>query len=737
MFEKAILDGIESMEKLRALPRTLSSKRGSWVWLGIAVLLFVALFGMFGRATAPALNATAPASSESAQVTELLKKFPHADQQSVIVVITGHDDAALSSAQTSALRGLVPAIEKQTGLAPQGPVPSEDGKAAVIVAPMTLTDSNTQNAEHLNEFRASLAEFQQSHADLKDAQLLVTGGPAFGADIAGAFDGADLRLLLVTIAIVAVLLILTYRSPVLWLIPLIVVAFADQLAGKVTAWVGTQANLQFDAGIISVLVFGAGTNYALLLISRYREELHHYANHREALSVAWKRTAPAIVASNFTVVIALATLVLAAIPGTRGLGIASAVGLLIALVAVLFALPPALAIFGRKLFWPFIPRVVENAVASEKQPQEFGKFWRGIATNVVRHPVMSLTAAIALLAIMASGLVGTSVGLNQVEKFRVQSESATGLEVLSQHFPPGEAQPMMIVSQARQAQAVADRAAQVSGVVRSQITGETADGSLSKIMVTGEFAPGTPESLTLVGNVRDAVHAVPNADALVGGAVATDADARAGNLSDFLLVAPLVLGVSFIVLLLLLRSLVAPFVLLAANVLSAAAAIGARSWLSKQLFGQPALDLQVPLLAFLFLVALGIDYTIFLVHRAKTEAAVHGTREGMIRAVASTGGVITSAGIVLAGVFAALGVLPLVTLGQLGLIVGLGVVVDTLVVRTVLVPALFNLLGDKIWWPGKAVGSKPAPITTSGAPTPLMKEQDYDKVSRTTEFVDR
>ncbi|MGY5318750.1 MMPL family transporter [Neomicrococcus lactis] len=750
------------MEKLRALPRTLSSKRGSWIWLGTVLIVFVAMFGAFGRATAPALNATAPANSESTQVAELLKQFPNADQQSVIVVSTANDGAALSPAHLSALKGLLPAIEKETGLAPSGPVPSEDGKAAVIIAPMTLTSDNSENADHLKALREVIADKKTSSSDLNAMQLQVTGGPAFGADIAGAFEGADIQLLLVTIAIVAVLLMLTYRSPVLWLIPLIVVAFADQLAGKVTAWLGTQASLQFDTGIISVLVFGAGTNYALLFISRYREELPRFADHRQALAEAWKRTAPAILASNVTVVIALATLVFAAIPGTRGLGIASAVGLLIALAAVLFALPPVLAIFGRKIFWPFIPRFTESTVESvvelpgelqEEKPKELGKLWRSIATNVVRRPVVCLTAALALLAIMATGLIGSSVGLNQIEKFRVQSESATGLQVLSEHFSPGEAQPMMIVSNSAQAKAVADRAADVSGVVRSQIAGETEDGKLTKIMVTGEYAPGTPESLAQVNDLRNAVHHVPEANALVGGAVATDADARTVNLADFLLVAPLVLGVSFLVLLILLRSLVAPVLLLAANIVSATAAIGAGAWLSRTLFNQPALDLQVPLLAFLFLVALGIDYTIFLVHRAKTEAATHGTREGMVRAVASTDGVITSAGIVLAGVFAALGILPLVTLGQLGLIVGIGVVVDTLVVRTILVPAIFSLLGDKIWWPGKV----PAPaVDAEEASAPLgsnanltaarsahpaaaqrMDTQSHDESARTSEFIDR
>jgi len=317
----------------------------------------------------------------------------------------------------------------------------------------------------------------------------------------------------------------------------------------------------------------------------------------------------------------------------------------------------------------------------------------------VRRPVLSLVGGTALLAVMAVGLFGTSIGLDQVEKFRVQSESAAGLEVLSDHFPPGEAQPIFIVADAAESDAVVAAVEDVEGVVRVHPVGTTDDGSLTKLMVTSAYAPSTEQSLNQIAELREAAHAVPNADALVGGAVATDLDARAGNERDLMLIAPLVLAVSFLVLLVLLRSIIAPVLLLLVNLASAVAAIGAGAWLSRVLFGQHALDLQVPLLAFLFLVALGIDYTIFLVHRARGEAMVMGTRAGMVEAIAHTGGVITSAGIVLAAVFAALGVLPLVTLGQLGLIVGVGVIVDTLVVRTVIVPAIFALVGDRIWWP--------------------------------------
>jgi len=646
----------------------------------------VLLFGAFGSAKAPGGNAQAPADSESARTSELMARFPNADRQSVLVVASHTDGSTLSDSDVSALAGLLPVLDEYADADTTGPLLSEDNKAALLVTPIKVGETNAQTAEEIKAIRAALTD-----AAPDGITLQVTGGPAFAADVASSFEGADFTLLLVTILIVAILLIITYRSPVLWLLPLVVVALADGLAGRMTAAAGSAWDLQFDAGIISVLVFGAGTNYALLLISRYREELQTVEDHRKALSTAWRKTAPAIIASNVTVVLALLTLVLAVIPGTNGLGVTSAIGLLIALGTVLFLLPPVLAVCGRGVFWPFVPRPGEA-------PRQ-GRGWRRLASAVVRRPVLSLVGGTALLAVMAVGLFGTSIGLDQVEKFRVQSESAAGLEVLSDHFPPGEAQPIFIVADAAESDAVVAAVEDVEGVVRVHPVGTTDDGSLTKLMVTSAYAPSTEQSLNQIAELREAAHAVPNADALVGGAVATDLDARAGNERDLMLIAPLVLAVSFLVLLVLLRSIIAPVLLLLVNLASAVAAIGAGAWLSRVLFGQHALDLQVPLLAFLFLVALGIDYTIFLVHRARGEARVMGTRAGMVEAIAHTGGVITSAGIVLAAVFAALGVLPLVTLGQLGLIVGVGVIVDTLVVRTVIVPAIFALVGDRIWWP--------------------------------------
>ena len=702
---------------------TLISKRGSWLVLGGIVVLVALLFGLLSGAGEDRPSETAPADSESTQAQTILDKFPEADKQSVMVVASNEDGSELSADDQAQLKELGSSLGDSVGdestTAVTGPILSDDKQAALLMVPITVGLTNSDTAETVDDLRTVIADDQTAQSLTGDGMsLLVTGGPAIGADIASAFYGADFTLLIVTIVIVALLLIITYRSPVLWLLPLIIIGTADGLASTVTAAVGDLLDLQFDAGIISVLVFGAGANYALLFISRYREELRRIADHRTALAEAWTHTASTILASNLTVVLSLLSLVFAIIPGTRGLGITAAVGLLISAAAVLFALPPVLAICGKTMFWPFIPKA-EATVDEELTPAEAAaanrstapegaakpSIWRAIATRVVRRPGLHLGAGIVILGVMATGFIGSSIGLDQTEKFRVQSESAQGLDVLADHFPPGESQPIWIVADTDHADDVVDTVSDMDGVVRaSAIEDTTIDGaSVTKIMVTGEYEPDSAKGLDLVEDIRSDVHAIDGADAQVGGAAATELDARDGNRTDFFTIVPMVLAISFIILLGILRAPIAAFTLLLVNVVSSAAAIGLGAFLSRTIFGQSALDAQVPILAFLFLVALGIDYSIFLAHRAKKESVLHGGRQGMVEAVAHTGGVITSAGIVLAGVFAALGMLPLMVLGQLGLIVGVGVLVDTIIVRTVIVPSIFGLVGNRMWWPNKEI----------------------------------
>lgn len=682
---------LHTSQRRRSLSSPIVSRRGAWITLLAALIIVVGLMGALRGSEPPGAVDTVPPAAESARAAELQQEFPNSELAPVMAVFS-KGGAALSDADLETVATVGTDLAAAVGQESPRPITSEDGQAALVSIPIDADRPNAEIADTIERLRTI------SHAAAPEGMTIqITGGPAFGADIASSFDGANFTLLAVTIGIVALLLLLTYRSPVLWLIPLAVVGLADQTANVVTAWVGDNWDLAFDKGIISVLVFGAGTNYALLLISRYREELQLEDDHRAALRTAVHGTAPAILASNVTVVLSLLTLVFAAMPSTRGLGIASAVGLAIAVVFGLLVLPAALAVCGRRLFWPFVPRTGNSG-------REEGRTWSTIARGVTRRPLLVVVGSIALLAVFASGLLGTRVGLSQTEQFRVASESAAGFDVLADHFPPGESEPMIVITKSAAAEEVVDAAADAPGVSHANLAGES-DTGLTKVIVVGADDPGTKASYQTIRDVRAAVHDVPGADALVGGQNAESLDIEDASWADLQLIAPMILAVVLVILMILLRSLLAPLLLVAINVSSAIAAIGLGTWVGKRLFDFPALDVNVPLLAFLFLVALGVDYTIFLVHRAMQSAEQHGTRVGMIRALGHTGAVITSAGVVLAAVFAALGILPLVTLGQLGLIVGLGVLVDTLFVRTILVPAVFALLGDRIWWPRRPVAT--------------------------------
>ncbi len=659
--------------------------RVPWLVLLVALVGSLAVIGL-GSATSERTSESAPAGSESRRAAEIAAGLPGSDLAPVLLL--AHREEGLTDADLAFLSGAAERVALEVRSDPGRPAVSSDGEAVMLPIMMSAELPSQELAEAVTGVR----EAARSEPVPEGLEFFVTGGPAFGADTVLAFEGADVTLLVVTIGIVAVLLLVTYRSPILSLVPLAVVALADQAATVVSTRVASALDLQLDGGIVSVLVFGAGTNYALLMVSRYREELRREADHRVALSRAWRGSMPAILASNLTVVVALLSLLLAEQPASRGLSVTSAAGLLIALAFVTLALPAALALGGRGVFWPFVPRVGDGAGGATSGP------WHAVARSVARRPVSVLVVSLLVLGFLATGLVGTRVGLAQDEQFRVPSESGAGLALLSEHFPPGESAPLSLVVPAAETGKVLAAVEGVDGVLRVHPVGEASD-SWQRVSAVLEAAPGTERAGELVATVRAAVRDV-SPETLVGGPMAEDLDAAEAARGDLFTVVPLVLLVSLVVLAALMRSVVAPVVLLLVNALSAVAAIGAGAWLGREWFGFPALDLLVPLLGFLFLVALGIDYTIFLVHRARQEARVHGTVDGMVRAIGATGVVITSAGVVLAAVFAALGVLPLVTLGQLGVIVGLGVLLDTLLVRTVVVPAVFALVGDAMWWPG-------------------------------------
>ncbi|MEB3063183.1 MMPL family transporter [[Mycobacterium] zoologicum] len=666
---------------------TAATGRRCWLVALVPLLIAIALLALSGVNDAATRSPVAlPGDSESARVAALLSEFADGDQASALLVATRKDGLPLSPDDLAALAQACDRMAQLPQVLTGPPAPmlvSADGHAALAPVVLSAQLSGFELTDTVKALRAAARDGLPGRLATH-----ITGGPAFGADIADAFTGANVTLLVVTALVVALLLIVTYRSPVLWLAPLIVIAFADRVATVVGADVARVAGVTFDgstSGITSVLVFGAGTNYALLLISRYREELRAEPEHRIALRSAVTAAGPAILASNATVVLALLTLILAATPSTRSLGLCAGCGLVVAAVFVLLVLPPLLAWCGRKVFWPFIPRTGSGSIDTTGP-------WHRVADAVCRRPAVVCIAALAVLAVSAAGLAGTGIGLSQTEQFRLRADSVSGFEALAQHFPGGAAGPTVVVGPTGSAPAIGQSIAAVPGVVAAVPAGQSATG-LTKWSVVLDAAPATDQAFTIVAALRDST------GALVGGADAQALDVRDGAVRDRRVLIPLILLVVLAVLFVLLRAAVAPPVLVAATVLSALAALGLGSWVSLHAFGFPALDNGTPLLAFLFLVALGVDYTIFLVTRAREETPAHGTRAGMVRAVSATGGVITSAGVVLAAVFCVLGVLPLIVLTQLGIIVGLGILLDTFVVRTLVIPALFALIGDRVWWP--------------------------------------
>ncbi|GAA1427110.1 MMPL family transporter [Microlunatus lacustris] len=630
-----------------------------------------------------------PASAQSTEVAQLQQQLPSGALNPALVVYS-RPGGTLTEADVAAVARQGEQLgELALGGRVSPPQVSPDGTAALVAIPLSGEVTGEENTERVAEIRSVV------RADLPAGVVAqVTGGAGFSADIAGAFAGADITLLATTATVVALLLLVTYRSPLLWIIPLSVVGLADRVVASLVAVVSQGEAIPFDestTGIVSVLVFGAGTNYALLLIARYREELQRTEDRRQAMRDAVTSAGPAIAASGSTVALALLILLAATFGGTRAIGVAGALGIVVALIFGLVVLPAALVVCPRGLFWPLVPRVDPTGTGSTG-----GRGWRRIGRATARRPWPVIVASLLLLAGLGAGTLSTSYGLSQEDTFRTKAESVDGLRTLAASFPAGAASPVVVMTNPADADAVVAAAEGLPGVA-SATRGEQTD-ALAEVDVVIEAAPDTDASYDTVRALRDEVVRT-DPEALVGGSVAASLDARDASIQDLLLISPLILLVVALVLVALLRAVVAPLVLIATVVVSFFAALGAGSLAFTYVFDFPALDYQVPLLAFLFLVALGVDYNIFLVSRAQEESVRHGTREGIIEALALTGGVITSAGILLAAVFTVLGVLPVIVLTEIGIIVGLGVLLDTLLVRTVLVPALVHVLGDRFWWP--------------------------------------
>ncbi|WP_396643330.1 MMPL family transporter [Microbacterium sp.] len=677
---------------MSGLLRFITSAKTSWIVLVLAGLAAAALFSIAGgeeSETAPSVGL--PDSAESVQVDQLREEFPSADDTSALLVFAS-DEGELD-ADTLALIN-ENAMGELANLSREGFVPpaqvSDDGTVALVVVPLDPESDVAAQSERAQELRDAAS------ADLDGVRVYLTGAEGFEVDIAAVFAGADFTLLLTTVIVVAVLLLITYRSPWLWLVPLVVIGVADGLAGIVARQVASAVGVQLDAsvtGILSVLVFGAGTNYALLLIARYRDELRLHEDRRVAMQRALRGAGPAIIASGSTVALALLTLLLAELAGNRALGLACAVGIVVAMIFALFVLPAALVLFGRGLFWPYVPRFGSpDAIARS--------VWGKLGRAVSKRPIIVATGGFIVLGVMASGLFFVQTGLSQNDRFLQKPEAVQGQEVLAEAFSAGTTSPSIVIVPLDEAEEAESALAALDGVDSAAI-GETTD-NLARIDVTLGANAETEEAFATVERMRAALDGVGTGEGLVGGLDAQALDVTNAQARDQALIIPLILVLVLIVLVVLLRALVAPLLLLLAVVASFFSAIGLSWWLFQTpLFGFPAIDTNVLLFSFLFLVALGVDYSIFLVTRAKEESDHLGITQGMIRALAATGAVITSAGILLAAVFAVLGVLPLITLTQIGIIVCIGVLIDTLLVRTVVVPALAFITKDAFWWPRK------------------------------------
>jgi RND superfamily putative drug exporter len=506
--------------------------------------------------------------------------------------------------------------------------------------------------------------------------------------------------------VVALLLLLIYRSPVLWLVPLLAVALTSQVATGAVYWLieATGMTVNFGAyAILTVLVFGAGTDYALLVIARYREELRRHRDKHEAMAAALRGAGPTILASGATVSLGLLCLLVSDLPTNRALGPVGAIAIVAALLAMLTLLPAVLVIAGRWIFWPFVPRYGSPS-------REARGLWSRVGHALERGPRAIWVGTALVLAVMALGLTHLNTNLSADHAFLHETDSTAGQRLLAASFPSGSSQPALVVARADHTQPVLERARTTPGVTQARVVNQAA--GRVEIQATLDATPGSPREGQVIQQLRDRLHTVPGAAAVVGGngAVTYDIDRAIGQ--DQALVIPLVLLVILAVLVILLRSLVAPLLLVATVGLSFAASMGAGAWAFDHLFHFQAVDPSVPLTAFIYLVALGVDYNIFLMHRVRQESAQVGTRRGILHALAVTGGVITSAGLVMAATFSVLTVIPTVAEVEAGALIAFGVLLDTLIVRSVLVPALTLDLGRWMWWPSR-LWRKPVEATSS------------------------
>jgi RND superfamily putative drug exporter len=664
------------------------------LWLGLG-----AVGGPYaGRLADVATNDNAsflPESAEATEVEHLQRRF--GDQQVLPAVVVAERKSGVTAADVRFLTERGAEVARIDGVAGRAapPEPSEDRQAVQFVVPVR---AGGEPGEVVTEVREALEE------GVPDGLTVLVTGPAGQiADLVVAFGGIDGLLLLVAGAVVAVILVVVYRSPLLPLIVLLSAVFALGVAAFVVYQLADHDVLTLNGqsqGILFILVFGAATDYALLMVSRFREELRGTGDRFVAVRRSWRATIEPIAASAGTVVLGLLCLLFSDLRSNQGLGPVAAIGIGAALLASITFLPAALALVGRSAFWPFRPE------RGSEKPEHAG-VWGWIARHVGARPraVWLVTTAVLLVGVAFLPQLEAD-GTAQSDLFLSEVDSKLGQDVLSAHFPGGSGSPTSIVAKASAAREVV-RAADVPGVARVVPAGEE-DGLVLLQAVLDDPADSGP-ALSTVERLRNAVHDVPGADAKVGGQTAIQLDVRSASRHDRTLIIPIVLVVIFLVLALLLRALVAPLLLIATVVLSFAATMGVSALVFNHVLDFPGADPAIPLFGFIFLVALGIDYNIFLMTRVREETMTTDTRRGTLRGLAVTGGVITSAGVVLAATFAALSVIPVLFLAQIAFIVAFGVLLDTVVVRSLLVPALTIDIGGRVWWPAKLAGRADAP----------------------------
>jgi RND superfamily putative drug exporter len=645
-----------------------------------------------------------PRTAEATQAFERAEAaFPGSDRL-VAVAVYARDSGLTEDDRAKAEADRTAFVQYAEGGEVPPAIASEDGKALLISFP--LAGDEDQQTESTGAVRDQLA-----NAPPAGLHTGLTGSAGATDDLFDAFGGMDITLVLVTAGVVALLLLFTYRSPVLWLVPLICVGVASQVASAVVYLLAKHAGLTVDfqgQSVLTVLVFGVGVDYALLLIARYREELRRHRDRHQAMAVALRRSFPAILASAATVAIGLLCLLAAELNSTRSLGPVGAIGIAAAFLVMTLLLPAVLVLCGRWLFWPFVPRYNADAVGHDVA--EDHRMWARVAAFVGRRPRAVWMVTAVALAALTLGVGNLSLGLPAGETFTKEVGSVTGQRLIAQHFPEGSASPAEITARTDGAAEVAAAVRGVEGVASVAEPEPSPDGQWVMIRAVLAAEPDSAAAKDTVERMRDAAHAVPGAEALVGGETAIQLDTAVASRRDERVVIPLILAVVFLILVVLLRALVAPLVLIGSVVLSFAAAMGAAAFVLDAM-GYTKLFDGLPLQTFLFLVALGVDYTIFLMTRAREEVGLLGHKRGVLHALSVTGGVITSAGLVLAATFAALAILPLVPSVQTGVIVAAGVLLDTFVVRSLLIPAVAVHLGRKTWWPGRPVREPVHPAT--------------------------